>query len=38
MPSLVIEESDNEAEVEAETKAAEEMAGAFKRINRCNRR
>jgi hypothetical protein len=38
VPSLVIEESDNKAEVEAETKAAKEIAGAFKRINRRNRR
>jgi hypothetical protein len=33
MPSLVIEESDNEAEVEAETKAAEGMARAFERMS-----
>ena len=36
MPSLVIEESDNEAEVEAETKAAKGMARASERINRCD--
>jgi len=33
MPGLIIEESDNKIEVEAETKAAKEMAGAFERIN-----
>jgi hypothetical protein len=36
MPSLIIEESNNKAEVEAETKAAEGIAGAFKRISGCN--
>jgi hypothetical protein len=30
---LIIEELDNEAEVEAETKAAKEIARAFKRIS-----
>jgi hypothetical protein len=33
MPSLVIEESDNKVEVKAETKAAKEIARAFKRIS-----
>ena len=33
MPGLVIEELDNKVEVEAETKAAEGIAGAFKRIS-----
>ena len=33
MPSLVIEELDDEAEVKAETKAAKGMARAFKRIS-----
>jgi hypothetical protein len=36
MPSLVIEELDNKAEVEAETKAAKRMARAFKRISGCD--
>ena len=34
MPGLIIKELDNKAEVEAETKAAKEMARAFKRISR----
>jgi len=33
MPGLVIEESDDEAEVEAETKVAEGIAGAFERMS-----
>ena len=37
MPGLIIEELDNKVEVEAETKAAEGIAGAFKRISRYNR-
>ena len=37
MPSLIIEESDNKVEVEAETKAAKGMARASKRISGCNR-
>jgi hypothetical protein len=36
MPGLVIEELNNKAEVEAETKAAKGMARAFKRISGCN--
>jgi len=36
MPSLIIEESDNKVEVEAETKAAKGMARASERINRCD--
>ena len=38
MPSLIIEELDNKVKVEAETKAAEGMAGAFKRISGRDRR
>jgi hypothetical protein len=38
MPSLVIKELDNEVEVEAETKVAEGIAGASKRMSRRNRR
>jgi ketol-acid reductoisomerase len=38
IPGPVIEESDNEVEVEAETKAAEGMARASERISRRNRR
>jgi hypothetical protein len=38
MPSLVIEELDNKVEVEAETKIAEGIARAFKRISGYNRR
>jgi hypothetical protein len=37
MPSLVIEELDNKVEVEAETKAAKEMARASERISRRDR-
>ena len=33
MPGLVIEELDNKAEVEAETKVAKGIAGASKRIS-----
>ena len=33
MPGLVIEELDNKVEVEAETKVAERMARAFKRMS-----
>jgi hypothetical protein len=33
MPSLIIKELDNKAEVEAETKAAKEIARASKRIS-----
>jgi hypothetical protein len=36
MPGLVIEKSDDKAEVEAETKVAEGIAGAFKRISGRN--
>jgi hypothetical protein len=36
MPGLVIEESNNKAEVEAETKVAKGMAKAFKRISGRN--
>jgi hypothetical protein len=36
MPSLVIEELDNKVEVEAETKVAKGMAGAFKKISGRN--
>jgi hypothetical protein len=36
MPSLVIEELDNKAEVKAETKVAKGMARAFKRISGHN--
>jgi hypothetical protein len=36
MPSLVIKELDNKAEVEAETKAAKGMARASKRISGRN--
>jgi Holliday junction resolvasome RuvABC ATP-dependent DNA helicase subunit len=34
MPSLIIKESNNKVEVEAETKAAKEIARASKRISR----
>jgi hypothetical protein len=37
MPSLIIKELDNKAEVKAETKAAKGMARAFKRMNGRNR-
>jgi hypothetical protein len=37
MPSLIIEELDNKAEVEAETKAAKGIAGASKRMSGRNR-
>jgi hypothetical protein len=36
MPGLVIEESNNKVEVEAETKAAKGIARASKRISRRN--
>ena len=36
MPGLVIEESDNKAEVEAKTKAAKGIARASKRISGHN--
>jgi hypothetical protein len=36
MPSLIIKELDNKAEVEAETKAAKGMARASKRISGRN--
>jgi hypothetical protein len=36
MPSLVIKESNNKVEVEAETKIAKGIARAFKRISRYN--
>jgi hypothetical protein len=36
MPSLIIEELDNKAEVKVETKAAKGIARAFKRMSRRN--
>jgi hypothetical protein len=38
IPGLVIKESDNKAEVEAETKAAKGIARASERISRRNQR
>jgi len=37
MPSLIIEESDNKAEVEAETKAAKGITRASERMSRRDR-
>jgi hypothetical protein len=38
VPSLIIKELNNKAEVKAETKTAEGITEAFKRISKYNRR